>query len=86
MASIRVDVVQALPDRAKVVTVDLPAGSRVRDALRASGLAPSDDLVGIFGKKARLDAPLADGDRVDIYRPLAMDPKERRRQRARRRT
>jgi len=39
---------------------------------------------GIFGKRARLDQPLAEGDRVEIYRPLAMDPKEARRRRAKR--
>jgi len=34
----------------------------------------------------RADATLADGDRVEIYRPLLLDPKERRRQRAARRS
>jgi len=39
--------------------------------------------VGIFGKVVEEDAPLTDGDRVEIYRPLAADPKEARRRRAR---
>ncbi|HEY5896956.1 MAG TPA: RnfH family protein [Burkholderiales bacterium] len=85
MASIRVEVVYALPGEARTVSVALPAGSRVCDALRASGLAAGDGLVGVFGKRVEADALLSDGDRVEIYRPLAMDPKERRRQRARRR-
>lgn len=85
MASIRIEVVSALPGEAKVLTVQLAPGSRVRDALRACGLAASEGLVGVFGKRVGPDAPLSDGDRVEIYRPLAMDPKERRRQRARRR-
>ena len=38
--------------------------------------------MGIFGKRVALDHPLAPGDRVEIYRPLAMDPKEARRRRA----
>ena len=45
----------------------------------------STQAVGIWGRAAALDAPLADGDRVEIYRPLAMDPKEARRRRAQRR-
>ena len=63
--------------------VELPAGAVVRDALRAAGVQA--DAVGIFGKRVRPDTPLTDGDRVEIYRPLALDPKERRRRRARKR-
>lgn len=85
MASIRVEVVYALPGEAKALTVELPAGSLVRDALRAAGMAAQQELLGIYGRRVEPDAPLSDGDRVEIYRPLAMDPKERRRQRARRR-
>ena len=90
MATIRVEVIYARPGGADVVTVRLPPGAVVRDALSAAGMAarhPEIDpgSVGIFGKRVRPDAPLADGDRVEIYRPLALDPKERRRQRARQR-
>ena len=83
MRSIRVEVVAAFPDRVDAVTVELPAGAVVRDAVRAAGVQA--DAVGVFGKRVRPDTPLADGDRVEIYRPLALDPKERRRQRARKR-
>lgn len=81
----KVEVVYALPERAEVVTLDLPAGARVRDALAASGLDLQSHAFGIFGKRVTLDRPLADGDRVEIYRPLAMDPKEARRRRAQKR-
>ena len=81
MSSIRVEVVAAWPDRAEIKPLELPAGSRVRDALRAAGVKA--EAVGVFGKRVDLDLQLADGDRVEIYRPLALDPKERRRQRAR---
>jgi putative ubiquitin-RnfH superfamily antitoxin RatB of RatAB toxin-antitoxin module len=37
---------------------------------------------GVFGKQAKLDAPLSAGDRVEIYRPLIADPKEQRKKRA----
>jgi hypothetical protein len=41
--------------------------------------------VGIFGRRVAADAPVADGDRVEIYRSLVNDPKEARRRRARKR-
>jgi putative ubiquitin-RnfH superfamily antitoxin RatB of RatAB toxin-antitoxin module len=85
MSSIRVEVVRAHRDGADTVTVQLPAGALVRDALRASGIDAQASEVGVFGKRVPPDTPLADGDRVEIYRPLALDPKERRRQRARKR-
>ena len=80
MSSIRVEIVAAWPGRAEITRLELPSGSRVRDALRACGLEA--DAVGVFGKRVDLATRLADGDRVEIYRPLAIDPKERRRQRA----
>jgi putative ubiquitin-RnfH superfamily antitoxin RatB of RatAB toxin-antitoxin module len=85
MSSIRVEVVLARRDRAGTMTLQLPAGAVVRDAIRASGMAADLSAVGVFGKRVAPDTPLADGDRVEIYRPLALDPKERRRQRARKR-
>ena len=81
MSSIRIEVVAAWPDRADIRQVELPAGSRVRDALRAAGIEAH--AVGVFGKRVDVEAPLADGDRIEIYRALGLDPKERRRQRAR---
>lgn len=80
--ALRVEVVDARRDGADVVAVRLPDGATVRDALAASGMKGSQ--VGIFGRKVSIDTRLADGDRVEIYRPLAMDPKEARRRRARR--
>ena len=80
--AMRIEVVYAWPERAEVVEVRLPAGATVRDAMLASGLQGVQ--VGIFGKRVTMETRLADGDRVEIYRPLAMDPKETRRRRARR--
>jgi hypothetical protein len=69
--------------------VTLPAGSRVRDAIVASGVLGEFDgidlarnRVGIYGELVDLDRPLADGERVEIYRALIADPKEARRRRA----
>jgi putative ubiquitin-RnfH superfamily antitoxin RatB of RatAB toxin-antitoxin module len=74
-----------------LVSLQLPEGSTVADALRASGvlqrhgLAGDELSVGIWFKRAPLDAPLRDRDRVEIYRPLIVDPKEARRLRYRKR-
>ena len=83
MADLRVEVVYASDRKADVVIVRLPAGATVRDAVVASGLAVDWNAVGIFGRRVAADAPVADGDRVEIYRPLLDDPKEARRRRAR---
>ena len=87
--SITIEIAYALPQKQELVHLDLPAGSTVQQAIDASGLRqkhPEIDLaknkVGVFGKLTRLDAPLRDRDRVEIYRPLIADPKEVRKQRA----
>ena len=85
----KVEVVYALPVAADAVSVNLPAGATLRDAVLASGvlqrhpeIALEKQAFGIFGKRAALDARLAPGDRVEVYRALAIDPKEARRRRA----
>lgn len=87
--SIHIEVTYARPDRQDVVRLQLPEGSSVQQAIDASGLLqryPEIDLarnkVGIYGKLGRLDTPLREKDRVEIYRPLIADPKEVRKQRA----
>ena len=67
----------------------LPAGSSVGAAIRACGilsavpeLAGQQLDVGVFGRSCGLEAAVRDGDRIEIYRPLTVDPKAARRQRA----
>lgn len=86
---LHIEVVYALPAKQQLVTLQLPAGSSVRQAIDASGLLqkhPEIDLtknkIGIFAKLTKPDAVLRDRDRVEIYRPLIADPKEVRKQRA----
>ena len=80
---IHVEVVHALPERAESMRVRVKEGATVRDVLERSGLLPlARGKIGIFGKLVRADARVSDGDRVEIYRPLAADPKEARRRRA----
>ena len=68
------------------VSLSLAGGATLGDALRASGLLarhPGIDLavqrVGVWGKPGALEDALRDQDRVEIYRPLTVDPKEARR-------
>jgi putative ubiquitin-RnfH superfamily antitoxin RatB of RatAB toxin-antitoxin module len=81
---IAVEVVHVTAERTKVVPVKLDAGATVRQAIAKAGLPlEPGGAVGVFGRVCALDAPLNDGDRVEIYRPLPEDPKEIRRRRAR---
>ena len=76
--------VYALPGSAEVVQLTLAPGSTVGDAIKAAGIAQAaGQKLGVYGKVVTADTPLADGDRVEIYRPLELDPKEARRRRAR---
>jgi len=88
-ATIEIEVAYALPQRQDVVSVRLPGSATVGQAIEASGLLQrhaeidlTKNKVGVFGKLVKLDAPLHDRDRVEIYRPLIADPKEVRKQRA----
>jgi uncharacterized protein len=70
--------------------LELPQGAIVKDAVQASGIAaqfpqldPGEIAVGIWGRESRLDEVLRDRDRVEIYRPLKVDPKVARRERFR---
>ena len=86
---IRVEIVHAEPQRSVVKSFSLPPGARIADALRLAaadqdfcGIDLAGAAVGIFGKVAHRDQPLKDGDRLEIYRPLAEEPKLARRKRA----
>ena len=68
----------------------LDPGATVLDALLASGLPtafPALDLqrvdAGVWGRHRALTQPLSEGDRIELYRPLAVDPKVARRERFR---
>jgi putative ubiquitin-RnfH superfamily antitoxin RatB of RatAB toxin-antitoxin module len=82
MAKLRIEVAYALADRQAVVELQLPAGTTAGQAAEASGLAAVQHI-GIGGKEVPADRLLQDGDRVELLRPLAADPKEARRRRAR---
>ncbi len=82
-APLRVQVVCGWPRRLAGVDLALAPGATVDDAVAASGLA-TDGISGyaIHGERATGSTPLHDGDRVELLRPLQVDPKEARRRRA----
>ncbi|MBW8830827.1 MAG: RnfH family protein [Burkholderiales bacterium] len=78
------------PQQVDQVSLSLPAGATVLDALRESGLIerhpevdPAQVKLGVWGKLRLPGDSLREGDRVEVYRPLKVDPKEARRQRYR---
>jgi uncharacterized protein len=86
-ATLTVSVVYALPERYWCADVRVPATASVGDALRAAALeAPgveiAEDRLAVFGRPVTLASALHDGDRIEILRPLLVDPKDARRQRA----
>jgi putative ubiquitin-RnfH superfamily antitoxin RatB of RatAB toxin-antitoxin module len=87
---IAVSVVCAEARRQTVLPLELPAGTTAGEALERSGLFelhpgldPDACGVGIFGREVPRGYALRDGDRVEVLRPLADDPRERRRKLAR---
>lgn len=88
---LRIEIVYAQPQRSVVKHLNLPHGAVIADALQLAaadvnffGIDLPGSAVGIFGKVAQHDQTLRDGDRIEIYRPLAEEPKLARRKRARR--
>ncbi|PQZ89922.1 MULTISPECIES: RnfH family protein [Pseudomonas] len=88
---VEIEVVYAAVDRQLLLTVKVPAGTSLRAAVQASGMAtqfPELDVascpLGIFGKVVAdpEERTVQAGDRIEIYRPLLADPKEVRRLRA----
>jgi putative ubiquitin-RnfH superfamily antitoxin RatB of RatAB toxin-antitoxin module len=86
-AVLEVEIVYALPDRAWSVRHVLPAPATVGQALQRGlpdvpGLVVDPARLAVFGRTVGLDSPLHDGDRIELLRPLVLDPKEARRRRA----
>ncbi len=86
-APIHVSLVCAWPAHAWQLDLTVPAGSRVGDVLAsvdwsAPGAPTDRSRVGVFGRLVTHGHVLAEGDRIEIYRPLLVDPKSSRRARA----
>ena len=87
-ATLTVLVAYAAPGVEALVSLTLPAGATVDDAVAQSGVVARFALdlsqfeFAIFGQRASGTTPLVDGDRVELTRPLVADPKRIRRKRA----
>lgn len=86
-STITVEIVYALPDRAWSVRHVLPMPATVGQALEcglpdAPGIEVDASRLAVFGRAVGLESPLHDGDRIEILRPLLVDPKQARRERA----
>ncbi len=86
---IAIEVAYAKPDQQVIIPLYMPENTTVEQTIKASRLleqfpeiAASDLNVGIFGSVCKLEQPVRDGDRIEVYRPLINDPKDARRQRA----
>lgn len=88
----QVEVAYATPQRQEIVPVEVEQGATMLEAVRRSrigelfpGLDPENADMGIFGKvvKSPAEHVLREGDRVELYRPLKIDPKQARLNRAR---
>lgn len=87
-----VEVAYARPDRQEIVSLKVPEGTSMREAVVLSGISqifpeiePDAIDMGIFGKFIKNPGTheLREGDRVELYRPLKIDPKQARLNRAR---
>lgn len=96
VTTIQVQIVAAWADQVEQHRLDLTPGATLADALAAlttlkatagtqlAAMARSatDDDVGIWGRRMPLSTVLADGDRIELYRPITADPKQARHRRA----
>lgn len=89
MTDCRVEVCFASPDAQQLVSCEVKSAASVREVVLNSSLPeafPDYDFAmmpcGIFGQRVPDDHPVKNGDRIEIYRPLVVDPKARRRARA----
>ncbi|MBO6849075.1 MAG: RnfH family protein [Marinobacter sp.] len=88
---IQVEVAFARPDKQEIIGLQVPEGTTALEAVKRSGIVdvfpeidPDSNDMGIFGKVIKTPASheLRDGDRVELYRPLKIDPKQARLNRA----
>ncbi|MEX1826919.1 RnfH family protein [Luteibacter sp. CQ10] len=88
MAELGVEVAYAGPEGQAVVALRVPAGCTAWAAVERAlphlpaGVVPEPGRLGIFAKKVSADRVLEEGDRVEVYRSLTLDPMEARRRRA----
>jgi len=87
--TVDIEVAYALENKQIILKLTIDSSIKPRDVIKASDILetfPEIDLdsvdLGVFGKPIKEDYSLQQGDRIELYRPLIADPKEVRRQRA----
>lgn len=83
---LNIEIACATLEKQQIISLTVPVRTTVKDAILQSGILqqfPDIDLnknkVGIFSKRVALDTLVCDADRIEIYFPLRIDPKQRRR-------
>jgi len=83
----RLEVVFATPERQCLIEINVSPGSTCEEAVRLSGIGrefPDDSVetlpIAVWGKAVARDKPVSDGDRIEILRPLVINPRDARRE------
>lgn len=83
--SFTIEVVYPLPKEQKIFFAEMQLGQTIQQAIEQSGILqhyPEIDLsqnaIGVFGKRKALSDEIKPQDRIEIYRPLEIDPKQAR--------
>lgn len=86
VSELKVEICYGLVDKQDLIALTVPEGTTVQQAIELSNIYErypeitiEEGSVGIFSRKVAISQVLRDGDRVEIYRPLQVDPKEARR-------
>lgn len=84
---IKIEVVAASPERQVLLELSAPAGTTLGEIIESSrilkrfpGFDQESLQFGIWGRVVSMEHVLEEGDRVEVYRPLRIDPREARRQ------
>jgi len=87
--NIKIEVAYATPTQQLIIPLEVPDGTTIASAIERSGILvryPEIDLtqqkVGVFSQARLLTDCVEEGERIEIYRPLLLDPKEARKLRA----
>ncbi|MFA6303951.1 MAG: RnfH family protein [Legionella sp.] len=86
---LQIELVYVTKDKTTVhLSVNVQEGATVLEVIKQSGIEETHPEilglpVGIFSKQVALDTVVKQGDRIEFYRPLIQDPKEKRRIKAR---
>jgi putative ubiquitin-RnfH superfamily antitoxin RatB of RatAB toxin-antitoxin module len=89
VSKIFIEIAYAMPEKQRIIELQVAPDCTIESAIQQSGLLalfPEIDLtkqqVGVFSQQRNLSDKVKEGDRIEIYRPLAVDPKQARRARA----